>query len=53
MKKKPKPHQLIRKIRKPNAPPSKVEEDIKRYKRAREREKIRREQLEDPKTRQH
>ncbi len=48
MKKKPHPHPLIRKIRKPTAPPSKVEEDLKRYKRSREREKIRREEPENP-----
>jgi hypothetical protein len=34
---------LIRKLRKPLAPPSKVEEDERKYKRARERERLRRE----------
>jgi hypothetical protein len=34
---------LIRKLRKPIAPPSKVEEDERKYKRAREHEKLRRE----------
>ncbi len=53
MKKKSKPHPLIRKIRKPTAPPSKVEEDLKRYRRARERERLRREELENPKEGQH
>lgn len=48
MKKKSKAHPLIRKIRKPIAPPSKVEEDLKRYRRARERAKARREELENP-----
>jgi hypothetical protein len=35
---------VMRRVRKPIAPPSKVEEDIKRYDRARERERLRREQ---------
>ena len=34
---------IIRKLRKPIAPPSKVEEDERKYKRARERERLRRE----------
>ncbi len=32
-----------RKVRKPMAPPSRVEEDLKRYHRERERERLRRE----------
>lgn len=35
---------VMRKVRKPMAPPSRVEEDIKRYRRERERERLRREQ---------
>jgi hypothetical protein len=35
---------VMRKVRKPMAPPSKVEEDLKRYRRTRERERLRREQ---------
>jgi hypothetical protein len=34
---------LIAKIRKPPAPPMRVEEDVKKYRRARERERLRRE----------
>jgi hypothetical protein len=34
---------IIRKLRKPIAPPSKIEEDERRYNRARERERLRRE----------
>ena len=39
--------ELISKIRKPIAPPAKTIEDEKRYKRERESEKIRRENLYD------
>lgn len=53
MKKKSISHPLIRKIRKPIAPPSKVEEDIKRYRRTRERAKVRREELENPNSGKH
>ena len=34
---------ILRKLRKPIAPPSKVEADRRKYKRARERERLRRE----------
>jgi hypothetical protein len=34
---------LIAKLRKPMAPPARVDEDLKKYQRARERERIRRE----------
>ena len=34
---------VMRKVRKPIPPPSRVEEDIKRYRRERERERLRRE----------
>jgi hypothetical protein len=37
---------LIRKVRKPVPPPTKVEEDTTKYRRARERERLRREQSE-------
>ena len=37
------PRALIRKLRKPVAPPAKIEEDERKYKRARERERQRRE----------
>jgi hypothetical protein len=40
---KPQHASLIRKLRKPMAPPAKVEEDERKYKRARERERQRRE----------
>ncbi len=41
---------MIRKLRKPVPPPTKVEEDTTKYRRARERERLRREQPEtDPK----
>lgn len=53
MKKKSTAHPLIRKIRKPIAPPSKVEEDLKRYRRARERDKARREELENSEKGRH
>ena len=36
----------MRKVRKPMAPPARVEDDLKRYKRERERERIRREEPE-------
>lgn len=36
--------ELIRKIRKPMAPPARIEEDTKKYSRARERERRRREE---------
>jgi hypothetical protein len=35
---------VMRKVRKPMAPPARVEDDLKRYKRERERERIRREE---------
>lgn len=35
--------EIVRKLRKPIPPPSKVEEDERKYKRARERERLRRE----------
>jgi hypothetical protein len=34
---------VMRKVRKPIPPPSRIEEDIKRYRRERERERLRRE----------
>ncbi len=37
---------VMRKVRKPIPPPSRIEEDIKRYRRERERERLRREQAE-------
>ncbi len=37
---------LIAKLRKPQAPPARVEEDVKKYRRARERAKLRRERPE-------
>ncbi|HSR56622.1 MAG TPA: hypothetical protein VLL57_00455 [Candidatus Binataceae bacterium] len=46
MKRKKKSGGVMRKVRKPMAPPSRVEEDIKRYRRERERERLRREQAE-------
>ncbi len=36
-------HGLIAKIRKPTAPPMRIEEDVKKYRRPRERERLRRE----------
>lgn len=36
--------EVMRKVRKPVPPPSRVEEDLKRYHREREREKLRREE---------
>jgi hypothetical protein len=44
VKRKKKSGGVMRKVRKPMAPPSRVEEDIKRYRRERERERLRREQ---------
>ena len=35
---------VMRKVRKPMAPPSRVEEDLNRYRRERERERMRREE---------
>jgi hypothetical protein len=49
VKKKPtksKSGDVMRKVRKPVPPPSRVEEDLKRYHRERERERLRREQAE-------
>jgi hypothetical protein len=46
MKRKKKAGGVMRKVRKPMAPPSRVEEDIKRYRRARERERLHRERTE-------
>jgi hypothetical protein len=46
MKKKPTKSEtgaVMRKVRKPVPPPSRVEEDLKRYHRERERERLRRE----------
>ena len=37
---------VMRQVRKPMAPPLRVEEDIKRYHRERERERLRRERAE-------
>jgi hypothetical protein len=37
---------VMRKVRKPMAPPSRIEDDLKRYRRERERERIRREDAE-------
>ncbi len=37
---------VMRKVRKPIPPPSRVEEDLKRYHRERERERMRREETE-------
>ncbi len=42
-RKKPSVGGLIRKLRKPMAPPLRVDDDEKKYRRAREREKLRRE----------
>jgi len=52
MKKKPTKSEtgaVMRKVRKPVPPPSRVEEDLRRYHRERERERLRREeaQIED------
>jgi hypothetical protein len=47
VKKKPtrnKPGDVMRKVRKPVPPPSRVEEDLNRYHRERERERLRREE---------
>ena len=38
---------VMRKVRKPMAPPARVEEDLKRYHRERERERIRREETDE------
>jgi hypothetical protein len=46
VKRKKKSGGVMRKVRKPMAPPSRVEEDIKHYRRERERERLRREQAE-------
>jgi len=35
---------VMRKVRKPMAPPSRIEDDLKRYRRERERERLRREE---------
>jgi len=43
---------VMRKVRKPIPPPSRVEEDLKRYRRERERERLRRE-LPDPLSTKH
>jgi hypothetical protein len=40
--------ELIRKIRKPMAPPARIEEDTTKYRRARERERRRREEQAQP-----
>jgi len=37
------PGEVMRKVRKPMAPPSRVEDDLKRYRRERERARLRRE----------
>jgi hypothetical protein len=34
--------ELMRKVRKPMAPPAKIEEDLRKYDRARERQRLRR-----------
>jgi len=34
--------ELMRKVRKPMAPPAKIEEDLRKYSRARERRRLRR-----------
>ena len=44
MKKRTKKSGVMRKVRKPIPPPSRVEDDLKRYKRERERERLRREE---------
>jgi hypothetical protein len=41
---------LIRKLRKPIAPPTRVAEDLRKYSRQRERERLRREQEETDST---
>jgi hypothetical protein len=41
---------VMRKVRKPIPPPSRVEEDLKRYRRQRERERIRREEVQPEET---
>jgi len=51
VKKKPtktKPGDVMRKVRKPMAPPSRIEDDLKRYRRERERARLRRELNETP-----
>jgi hypothetical protein len=42
-----KPVGLLRKVRKPIAPPTRIEEDPTKYRRSRERERLRREQEEE------
>jgi hypothetical protein len=37
-----KPGEIIRKVRKPLAPPVRIEDDDRKYKRSRERERVRR-----------
>jgi hypothetical protein len=39
----PRPRELIRKLRKPLAPPTRVADEERKYKRAREQERLRRE----------
>jgi hypothetical protein len=41
---------VMRKVRKPIPPPSRVEEDLKRYRREREQERLRREETESTKS---
>jgi hypothetical protein len=41
---------VMRKVRKPIPPPSRVEEDLKRYRREREQERLRREKTESTKS---
>lgn len=48
-KKSTKPGEVMRKVRKPMAPPARVEDDLKRYHRERERERLRREESESVK----
>jgi hypothetical protein len=51
MKKKPtksKSGDVMRKVRKPVPPPSRVEDDLKRYRRERERARLRRDLSETP-----
>jgi hypothetical protein len=42
------PGELIRKLRKPLAPPTRVAQDERKYSRARERERVRREAVPEP-----
>ncbi len=46
--KRSRPRELIRKLRKPLAPPTRVAEDERKYKRARERERLQRETTDPP-----